>query len=67
MTTLALHSLWIGPRLGYLEQLCIRSAHALGHPFTLWCYAPRELVGVPAGTIVRDDLRKSAEYRNKHR
>jgi hypothetical protein len=54
VTTLALHSLWVGPQLGYLEQLCIRSAQALGHPFTLWCYAPRELVGVPAGAIVRD-------------
>lgn len=49
-----LNSLWVGPRLQYLERLCISSAKATGHEFTLWSYDPAELEGVPEGTDVRD-------------
>lgn len=45
MTTF--RSLWVGPRLSPLEQLCIRSFLARGHAFELYAYdAP---AGVPAG------------------
>lgn len=49
-----LNALWQGPRLGYLEQISIRSAMALGHPFTVYSYAPGDLAGVPDGVEVRD-------------
>jgi hypothetical protein len=51
------HSLWVGPRLSYLERLCLASAKAAGHQFTLWSYDPANLQGVPPGT----DLRNAAE------
>lgn len=54
MELVHLHSLWVGPRLGYLERLCIASAQAAGHRFTLWSYEPDKLEGVPAGTDLRD-------------
>ncbi|MGB7408769.1 MAG: hypothetical protein WA908_09700 [Pontixanthobacter sp.] len=49
-----LNSLWVGPRLQYLERLCIASAVATGHEFTLWSYKPDDIEGVPAGIPVRD-------------
>lgn len=49
-----LSSLWVGPKLGYLEQLCLRSALAAGHQFRLFSYTPDELSGVPQGVEVRD-------------
>ena len=49
-----LNSLWVGPRLNYLERLCLASAKQTGHEFTLWSYDPENLAGVPAGTEVRD-------------
>ncbi len=49
-----LNSLWVGNRLGYLEQLCLRSAVSLGHPFTLYSYMPDQLVDVPPGVDVAD-------------
>lgn len=49
-----LNSLWVGPKLGYLEQLCIRSALVAGHEVRLFSYAPDELSGVPAGVEVRN-------------
>ncbi len=49
-----LHSLWVGPRLNYLERLCLASAAAAGHRFTLWSYEPSALQGVPPGTDLRD-------------
>lgn len=54
MSVLPLHSLWVGPRLNYLERLCLASAKAMGHEFTLWSYDPASLTGVPPGTTVRD-------------
>lgn len=54
MTLPHLNSLWVGPRLDYLERLCLASAKAAGHDFTLWSYEPDELEGVPPGTNVRD-------------
>lgn len=54
MTLLHLHSLWVGPRLDYLERLCLASAKATGHDFTLWSYEPEKLQGVPPGTDLRD-------------
>ncbi|WP_082992824.1 hypothetical protein [Erythrobacter sp. QSSC1-22B] len=49
-----LHSLWVGPRLGYLERLCLASAAAAGHRLTLWSYKPDQLDGVPEGTQLRN-------------
>ena len=49
-----LHSLWVGPRLNYLERLCLASAQATGHNFTLWSYEPEALECVPPGTDLRD-------------
>lgn len=49
-----LNSLWVGPRLQYLERLCLASAKAVGHEFTLWSYDPDHLEGVPEGTEVRN-------------
>lgn len=47
-----LHSLWIGPRLTWLEQLCAVSWLAHGHRAVLWSYAP--VAGVPHGVDIRD-------------
>jgi hypothetical protein len=44
-----LNSLWVGDRLGYLEQLCVRSAMETGHHFRLFSYEPEKLQGVPEG------------------
>ena len=49
-----LNSLWVGPRLGYLERLCLVSAIAAGHRFTLWSYDLANLAGVPSGVDLRD-------------
>ena len=45
-------TLWIGPRLSFLERACLRSALAHGHRVALYCYAP--LAGVPSGVELRD-------------
>tara|TARA_R110000765_G_C18891608_1_gene603126 strand:- start:465 stop:1265 length:801 start_codon:yes stop_codon:yes gene_type:complete len=58
-----LNSLWVGPRLDYLERLCIASAKATGHEFTLWSYDPENLEGVPEGT----NLRNAAEVMPQER
>src|SRR3546814_12813843 len=50
MPLVHLHSLWVGPRLNYLERLCLASAKAMGHDFTLWSYEP--------GAIARSDERR---------
>jgi hypothetical protein len=47
-----LHSLWIGPRLGWLERLSVSSWLAHGHRAVLWTYHPIE--GVPRGVDIRD-------------
>lgn len=49
-----LNALWFGDRLGYLEQLSIKTALAQGHPYTLYSYAPDRLSGVPEGVEVRN-------------
>lgn len=49
-----LNSLWVGDRLGYIEKLCLSSAIAVGHPFTLYSYTPEKLFGLPAGVDLRD-------------
>ena len=44
-------SLWIGDRLHYLNQLCLKSHLLHGHPVTLYC---TDAVGnAPAGVVVR--------------
>lgn len=48
------NSLWVGERLGYLEQLCLASAAAVGHPVTLYSYTPDRLKGVPPQIELRD-------------
>ena len=47
-----LHSLWIGPRLTWLERLCLVSWLAHGHRAVLWTYQPVEKV--PHGVEVRN-------------
>ncbi len=54
MSLVHFNSLWVGPRLNYLERLCLASAKAAGHEFTLWSYDPGKLEGVPPGTDLRD-------------
>ena len=58
-----LHSLWVGNKLNYLERLCIASAKATGHEFTLWSYDPANLDGMPEGT----NLRNAAEVMPQER
>lgn len=66
-----LNALWFGDRLGYLEQLSIRSAQAQGHPYTLYSYTPETLAGVPDGVEVRhanevmDDPRRVRYFEGK--
>ncbi len=48
----AVQSLWIGDRLGPLEQLCIASFLEQGHPFELFVY--NDVAGLPDGTQLRD-------------
>jgi hypothetical protein len=47
-----LHSLWIGPRVSWLEQLCLLSWLAHGHRAVLWAYERVEMV--PGGVEMRD-------------
>jgi hypothetical protein len=49
-----LNSLWVGERLGYLEQLCLLSARSVGHEVTLYSYTADALKGVPRGIELRD-------------
>jgi hypothetical protein len=49
-----LNSLWVGERLGYVERLCLASALAVGHPFTLYSYTPSTVLNVPGGVELRD-------------
>ncbi len=44
-------SLWIGTRLHYLNQLCLKSHVVAGHPTTLYC--TDEVVNVPEGVVCR--------------
>ena len=48
-----LNGLWFGDRLGYLEQLSIKTALALGHPYVVYSYDPSSLAGVPDGAELR--------------
>ncbi len=54
-----LNTLWVEGRLGYLEQVCLISALAQGHPVTLYHYFG--VAGVPAGVEVRDGREILAE------
>jgi hypothetical protein len=42
-----LHTLWVGPRLGWLEKLCLTSMLTHGHEVVLWTY--QAIKNVPAG------------------
>jgi hypothetical protein len=46
------HTLWIGPRLAYLERLSLCSWLKHGHHVVLWCYESIE--GVPNGVQLAD-------------
>lgn len=48
----ALHCLWVGGRLRWMERLCLLSMRATGWPVVLWHYFPVE--GVPDGIALRD-------------
>jgi hypothetical protein len=56
-----LNSLWIGRELGHIERLTVVSALSVGHPFTIYSYAPEKLSGAPSGAEVRD-AREVAPY-----
>lgn len=45
-------ALWIGGSLTWLEQLCLTSFVAHGHPTVLYTYG--DVAGVPEGVIVKD-------------
>lgn len=45
-------SLWIGPRLTFLEQLCLKSFADAGHPTKLYVYG--NVLGIPEGVDVAD-------------
>ncbi|MEO0999373.1 MAG: hypothetical protein AAFW69_02025 [Pseudomonadota bacterium] len=45
-------SLWIGPRLGPLGRLCLRSHVLAGHPVELYSYTP--VADLPEGVVARD-------------
>ncbi len=49
---LRLNALWVGGSLGYLEQACLASAVAVGHPVSLYTY--HGIANVPAGIDLRD-------------
>jgi len=49
-----LNSLWVGEKLGYIEHICLASALAVGHQFTLYSYTPGALRNVPKGVKLRD-------------
>lgn len=44
-------SLWIGPKLHYLNQLCLKSHLQHGHPVTLYCTDP--VANAPEGVEIR--------------
>lgn len=58
-----LNSLWVGDRLGYLEQLCFVSALGQGHEVVLYSYTPETLHGVPNGVEIRDAREVMSEQR----
>ncbi|QNP42260.1 hypothetical protein H9L15_07720 [Sphingomonas daechungensis] len=58
-----LNTLWVGDQLGKLEQLCVLSGLAAGHPYHVYSYEPDKLRGVPDGAEVRD----AAEVMPRHR
>lgn len=45
-------TLWIGDRLTWLEQLCLKSFVDAGHPTLLYAYNP--IMNAPAGVTLRD-------------
>lgn len=47
-----IQSLWIGDKLSPMEQLCISSFLAHGHPFHLYTYDT--VLGIPDGVMVKD-------------
>ena len=46
------NSLWLGPRLGAVEQACLLSVLRQGHEMALYCYEEPE--GVPEGVLLLD-------------
>jgi mannosyltransferase OCH1-like enzyme len=48
----SVQGLWIGPALSSMEQMCIRSFLANGHPFYLYTYD--DIKNVPTGTTIID-------------
>src|SRR5688500_1370812 len=46
------NSLWLGPRLGPVEQACLLSVLRQGHEMALYCYEEPE--GVPEGVNLLD-------------
>lgn len=54
MSLTNLNTLWVGNRLSYIEQLCIKSGVDHGHHVVLWSYEPAQLSGLPDGVELRD-------------
>jgi hypothetical protein len=49
-----LNSLWVGDKIGWIEELCLRSATAAGHAFSVYSYTPDALQGLPPEIDLRD-------------
>lgn len=52
LNTPSIASLWFGPRLTFLEQVCLKSFHDHGHRVILYTYD--EIANVPIGVEVQD-------------
>ena len=49
-----LFSLWFGKKVGYLEQLTLASAMAVGHAVTVYSYDLSSLTNLPSGVALAD-------------
>ena len=47
-----IQSLWIGTEVSKLEQLCMKSFIAHGHPFHLYAY--NDIQGVPPSVVLKN-------------
>lgn len=52
VTNKVIQSLWLGSKLGVMQQMCIKSYLAHGHEFHLYVY--EDVEGIPKGTIVKN-------------
>jgi hypothetical protein len=48
------NGLWLGRKLGIIEELTLRSFTYFGHEFHLWHYEPITGIEIPEGVVLRD-------------